>query len=169
MTDRQPEIVATEDRQTHRVWRSLGSVLGLACALVLTAMMFLTGADVVARYVLNAPIRGAFELTEILLVCLVFLAMPLAMMSGAHVEVELWQPKSRSGDRFRTVLSGLAALIVFLGLAWQLFEHAGRLKGHGSESNSLGIPLYAIALIAALGCALGALIAMRGIVAGCKP
>lgn len=146
--------------QTFSVWRGLERGLGLACAAVLTIMMLLTGADVLARYVFNAPIKGAFELTEILLVCFVFSAMPLAMLANAHIEVELWEPKTALGDIIRLIVSGAAALMVFGGLAWQLFDHAQRLKSYGSVSNSLEIPLYIIAFIAMVGCILGAVVAL---------
>jgi TRAP-type C4-dicarboxylate transport system permease small subunit len=154
-------VSGTEQRQAPAAWRVLEQALGLGAAVVLTAMMLLTGADVIARYVLNAPIKGAFELTEILLVCLVFLAMPLAMMANAHVEVELWEPKSGLGDRVRRVLGGVAALLVFGGLAWQLIEHATRLARYGTVSNSLSIPLNGVAWLAAFGCIIGAFIALR--------
>jgi len=150
--------------ETSAVWRILERALGLGAAIVLTVMMMLTGADVIARYVLNAPIKGAFELTEILLVCFVFLAMPLAMLSNAHVEVELWEPKSVLGNGIRIVLGGVAALLVFGGLAWQLADHAGRLARYGSVSNSLNIPLNVVAWIAATGCAIGGAVALRQIV-----
>lgn len=150
-------------RRAPVAWRVLEKVLGLATAVVLTVMMTLTGADVIARYLFNAPIKGAFELTEILLVCLVFLAMPLAMLSNSHVEVEIWEPRAALGNLIRIVLGGLAGLLVFAGLAWQLAEHASRLTHYGAVSNSLQIPLSLVAWIAAAGCAIGALVALRHI------
>lgn len=157
-----------QHRQAPRAWRYLERALGLGTAGVLSVMMALTGADVIARYVLNAPIKGAFELTEILLVCLVFLAMPLAMLSQSHVEVELWEPKSRLGKALRILLGGAAALLVFGGLAWQLIDHAARLARYGSVSNSLAIPLNLVAWVAAIGCAIGALVALRHILNSLK-
>lgn len=165
MTKDETSAVSGEtQRQAPAAWRILERALGLGAAIVLTVMMMLTGADVIARYVLNAPIKGAFELTEIMLVCLVFLAMPLAMLSNAHVEVELWEPKSALGNGVRILLGGGAALLVFGGLAWQLADHAGRLARYGSVSNSLNIPLHVVAWIAAVGCATGAAVALRQIV-----
>lgn len=157
-------VSGVKERQAHAAWRILEKALGLATATVLTAMMALTGLDVVARYLLNAPIKGAFELTEILLVCLVFLAMPLAMLSNAHVEVELWEPKSAIANTVRLALGGLAGFLVFGGLAWQLADHASRLARYGSVSNSLEIPLNLVGWIAATGCAIGALVALRHMV-----
>ena len=165
MTKDETSAVSEETRrQAPAAWRILERALGLGTAIVLTVMMMLTGADVIARYVLNSPIKGAFELTEILLVCLVFLAMPLAMLSNTHVEVELWEPQSALGDIVRRLLGGIAAFVVFGGLAWQLADHGAGLARYGSVSNSLEIPLSLIAWIAALGCAVAALVALGHIV-----
>ena len=164
MKNETANVSGETQRQASTAWRTLEKALGLGVAGILTAMMILTGADVVARYALNAPIKGAFEMIEILLVCLVFLAMPLAMFSNAHVEVELWEPKSTLGNRIRIVLGRTAEFLVFGCLAWQLAEHAERLARYGSVSNSLNIPLNIIAWVAATACAIGAAIALSQIV-----
>ena len=50
-------------------------MLGIAASILLFCLMTITFADVVARYLLNRPIRGAFELTELgLLVLMSFIA-----------------------------------------------------------------------------------------------
>ncbi len=50
----------------------LSSLLANLGAIVLLMMMGLTTADVVARYVFNAPILGVFELTEFMVLILIF-------------------------------------------------------------------------------------------------
>ena len=96
-------MVMNEDRwgdispEDHAASRNLA--FGLACTIVLLSMMCLTGADVVARYVFNVPIKGAFELIEVIMVVLIYLALPLAMLVNAHVEVELWEPKDNGSIR----------------------------------------------------------------------
>ena len=53
------------------------------------ALIGLTCVDVVARYAFNSPVNGAYELTELLLASLIFLALPLTTAAGEHIEVEL--------------------------------------------------------------------------------
>ena len=48
----------------HRWERAADAVLGAAAAVILFCMMTLTFVDVIARYVINRPVRGGFELTE---------------------------------------------------------------------------------------------------------
>lgn len=117
-------------------------------------MMLLTSVDVVARYVFNSPVKGAFELTEIGLAMLVYLAMPVATATGSHIAVELLPlPKSR-------VLGGLLRLFVnlviagtFALIAWKVWQHAGKLTSYGQVTNSLEVPVGMIAYIVAIGAA----------------
>ena len=67
--------------------RVLDFSLGGCCALMLIGLVALTVADVIGRYVLNAPLPGAFELTELMLGALVFAALPIAAFSEEHVEM----------------------------------------------------------------------------------
>ena len=50
---------------------------GVAASAILLAMMGLTFVDVIARYVFNRPLAGAFEVTELLLLVLIFAGLPL--------------------------------------------------------------------------------------------
>lgn len=131
----------------------VASALGLACALVLLSMMCLTGADVLARYVFNAPIKGAFELVEIMMVLLVYLAFPLAILANSHVEVELWEPKSVFANKFRIILASICGLAVFSIFAFELFEHAQKYTKRETVTNSLSFPLKYIAYAAMVGAA----------------
>src|SRR5712691_5124568 len=65
MTSRPSEAAAWLDR-----------VLGAAAAGLLFFLMALTTADVIGRYIFNWPLRGAFEITELLLLTLIFAGLP---------------------------------------------------------------------------------------------
>ena len=59
-----------------RRWRDRASTAcGLVAAVFLTAMMLLTVADVALRAAFNFPIRGVYELIELLLAWTFFLAL----------------------------------------------------------------------------------------------
>lgn len=54
-------------------------------------MMFLISVDALARYLLNSPIVGTYEITEdYLMVALVFLALSYTYTQGGHVRVTLF-------------------------------------------------------------------------------
>jgi TRAP-type C4-dicarboxylate transport system permease small subunit len=100
---------------------SVARLCGLAAALALIAMMLLTVADVLLRAFLNAPIRGTFEMVELLLACTVFIAMPAVFLRNEHITVDV------TGPRLRPLLKRIAEVIA-LGLiavlAWQGFRRA---------------------------------------------
>src|SRR5262245_21392491 len=72
----------------HNWARRADAVLGLAASTLLSLTVLLTFADVVARYLLNAPIRGAFEVTELTLLVLIFAGLPLVSHADEHVTMD---------------------------------------------------------------------------------
>jgi TRAP-type C4-dicarboxylate transport system permease small subunit len=52
------------------------------------AMMLLTFTDVVARYVFRRPVRGAFEITELMLLVLIFAGLPLVSFTDEHAVMD---------------------------------------------------------------------------------
>ena len=70
------------------VRRRAEALLGVAASVILLAMMLLTVVDVVARYVFNRPVRGAFEVTELMLVVLIFAGLPLVSYAEGHAVMD---------------------------------------------------------------------------------
>jgi len=90
----------------------------------LVAMMLLTVADVVLRAVSNRPIRGMFEIVELLLACTFFVALPAVFLRDEHLVVDVvdplaprWVPRLR---RFAEVV----AIPVLALMAWEGFKAA---------------------------------------------
>ncbi|MGH1446958.1 MAG: TRAP transporter small permease [Cognatishimia sp.] len=156
MQPEQTKVSATS--QIDRIWLVVSRILTALSALTLLTMMALTSTDVIARYIVNRPIRGAFEITELLLVCLVFLSMPLACRAGTHVEVELIEPKSLVMMKISSSFAHLCGFAIFAVLAWQIFDYAERFARYGQVTNSLEIPLSWPAYLASACCALSALV-----------
>jgi TRAP-type C4-dicarboxylate transport system permease small subunit len=144
---------ASQQSKLAKAGALVASVLGLAGAIVLLSMMCLTGADVLARYIFNAPIKGAFELVELMMVLLVYLAFPLAILANANIEVELWEPKTVMANKLRLILAALCAAAVFSIFVVELFEHAQKYTKRETVTNSLNIPLKYVAYAAMVGAA----------------
>ena len=140
--------------------RLLDRSLGVLAGLLLLALVAVTGIDVVGRYLLGAPLQGAFELTEVLLAGLVFAALPLTTRAGEHVEVDLFAGLMPGGIArlLGRLGAGLAALALAV-IAWQLALHAMRLAADGSVTSSLRLPLSLVAGFAAFASGLSAIIA----------
>ena len=99
--------------------RHAEAVLGVAASAILFAMMLLTFVDVVARYVFSRPVRGAFEVTELMLVVLIFAGLPLVSYADEHVTMDfidrLLGPAGRA--RLQRAVHVACAAIMAL-LAW---------------------------------------------------
>jgi TRAP-type transport system small permease protein len=101
-------------------WRVIGSrACGLLAAALLAVMMLLTVADVASRAFLNYPIRGAFELVELLLAGTFFFALPAVFLRDDNILVntiddlapQLVPPLKRAAE--------ILAVVVLVVMAWQ--------------------------------------------------
>ncbi|WP_353475821.1 TRAP transporter small permease (plasmid) [Salipiger sp. H15] len=127
--------------------------LALICAVLLLAMMALTVADVLGRYLLNAPLPGATELTEMLLATVVFIGLPAASLDRDHIRVDLCVEHLRGAAR--TLLERLVEIASagILGvIAWRLWVIGAQIDGYGGMTPTLKLPLAPLAWLAALLC-----------------
>jgi TRAP-type C4-dicarboxylate transport system permease small subunit len=124
-----------------KAWeRRADAVLGVAASALLLCLMLLTFADVVARYLLNRPIRGAFEVTELLLLVLIFAGLPLVSHADEHVTMDFIDrmlPPGALAPFVRAVHALVAAMFFFL--TWQVIIKAGRISAYGDTTDVLRI------------------------------
>src|SRR5687768_751880 len=118
-------------------------------------MMVLTFADVVARYLINRPIRGAFEITELTLLVLIFAGLPLVSHADEHVTMDFIDrilPGRMRGAWLRA-MHGVCAAVMFF-LTWQVWIKATRVASYPDTSDVLRITIgpfvYFMALMIAL-------------------
>ena len=118
-------------------------------------MMVLTFADVVARYLINHPIRGAFEITELTLLVLIFAGLPLVSHADEHVTMDFIDRilPGRWREAWLRGMHGVCAAIMFF-LAWQVWIKATRIASYSDTTDVLRITLgpfvYFMALMIAL-------------------
>jgi TRAP-type C4-dicarboxylate transport system permease small subunit len=133
----------------------LDRALGLSAAILLFCLMALTTADVIGRYIFNSPIRGAFEITELLLLTLIFAGLPLASRADEHVTLDFIDMILGAGSQL--LLRRLVDLIcglLFLGLAYRVWIKAGKIAGYGDTTEVLRLPVgpfvYFMAIMVAI-------------------
>jgi len=103
-------------------------------------MMLLTFVDVVARYVFNRPVRGAFEVTELMLLVLIFAGLPLVSYAGEHALMDfidrLLGPRGQR--RLESLVHAACAAVMFL-LTWLVWLKADRIWGYRDATDVLRI------------------------------
>ena len=120
--------------------RHADALLGAAASAVLLAMMLLTVVDVVGRYVFRRPVRGAFEVTELMLVVLIFAGLPLVSFADEHAVMDFIDrvlgPRARR--RLQRAVQAVSAAFMFL-LAWLVWRKADRIWGYRDATDVLRI------------------------------
>ncbi|PYN96035.1 MAG: TRAP transporter small permease [Candidatus Rokuibacteriota bacterium] len=120
--------------------RRADALLGVAAAAILLAMMGLTFVDVVARYVFSRPVRGAFEVTELMLLVLIFAGLPLVSFSDEHAVMDFIDrvlgPRALRG--LQSAVHAACAAFLFL-LAWLTWLKADRIWAYRDATDVLRI------------------------------
>jgi len=101
--------------------------------------MLLTVADVLLRALANRPIRGMYELVELLLACTFFVALPAVFLRDEHIVVDVADsivPKAVPAlRRFAEVV----AVVVLTVMAWQGWKAAAETLVFNDVTSDLGI------------------------------
>ena len=130
----------------------LGTLCGVMAALGLFGIMLLTLVDVGGRKLLDSSVPGSLELTELLMVCVIFAALPLVSLRGEHVVFDsLDERLPRWLRRTQQVIVELLSTVLMGGLAWVMWVKAGQIGSTGQTTSQLKLPVdvvvYAMSLL----------------------
>ena len=116
-------------------------------------MMLLTTADVIGRYFFNAPVLGAYEITEYLMLIMVFSFLALAQSAKVHIHVDIVFNRLPAGlKQFLLRFNHLVCLLMMLLVSWMGIQRVFELKKTGEASVLLKIPDYPFAAFLVIGC-----------------
>ena len=133
--------------------RSLNVLLAYAGSYVLFGMMFLTIFDAIGRYVFNSPITGAFEITEAMMVTMVFFFIGYAQAKKSHVAVDLVVNLFPQKIRVLIdIITHLLSLLMMVLIGWMSMLRWLELMRIKEYTAILHIPVSPFLLILALGC-----------------
>ncbi|MFT5487322.1 MAG: TRAP-type C4-dicarboxylate transport system permease small subunit [Paracoccaceae bacterium] len=111
-------------------------------ALVLFALMVMTCIDVFGRELLNTPLNGATELTQLMMGAIVFAVLPIVSFREEHITVDLldkWFPRRFAPSR--QVILNLAAGIMMAVVCWRVWIIGEFQMEYGDGTEFLRIPL----------------------------
>ncbi|MFC1864029.1 TRAP transporter large permease subunit, partial [Thermodesulfobacteriota bacterium] len=136
------------------------NIAGLAA---LFSMVLVTFVDVFMRYIFSRPIKGVLEITEVIMICAIFLAVASTYNEKGHVCIDVITEKLKGKAKlileFITTLisAGVLAIVVWqtLDLTILFFED------HRIHSQLIMIPSGPFAAVITLGCTAVLLLIIR--------
>ena len=138
-----------------KILQKLSTYLAYIGAFSLFSMMCLTITDVAGRYIFNQPILGAFELTEFMVLVLIFSYLAYTQANKSHVSVDLFMmffPKRLKV--YIEMFNHVACLAIMILIAWMGFEKALEMMETGESSPNLALPSYPFVFFLVLGCSI---------------
>ena len=126
---------------SEKHWKgNADALLGVVASAILLAMMLLTVVDVVARYVFSRPLRGAFEITELMLLVLIFAGLPLVSFADEHAVMDFIDRilGSRGQRWLERLVQAACAAFMFL-LAWLVWRKADRIWAYRDATDVLRV------------------------------
>ncbi len=119
---------------------------GLLAALALFAIMWLTLIDVTGRKFLSSSVPGSLEMTEILMVIVIFGALPLVSWRSEHVVFDTLDAViPQAFKRFQARVVHLVCALTFGLMARLLLMRAERFAEYGDITVYLQLPLAPVA------------------------
>lgn len=108
------------DQSLEKGVRNTTNILCYIATGVLLVLMFLGAADVIGRYLLNKPIRGAYAISEVMLVAIVFFGWAYTLSVRGHVRLDTLvsrlRPRAQAISGF---ITSFVALVIFSLITWQ--------------------------------------------------
>lgn len=137
----------------------LDTTCGLLCGSALFAIMVLTFFDVGGRKLLSQSIPGSLELTELLMVVVIFAGLPLVSERGEHVVFDSLDPILPGWFRKvqRALVSLLCAAVLF-GLSALMWKTGGDFSASGETTAQLQFTKAPFIYLMSLMCAVTALV-----------
>lgn len=142
----------------------LGSVvdrLALIAGMPIIIMAVGIGREIVGRYFLGAPTQWSVEISENIMVWVVFLGAPYLIFRQGHIRADVFY--SKYPKRMKAVADIIIYLVMlsYLGmLSYQAISYNYYLFTRGMKSSSaMGWPLFPIHLTVVIGCVFSFIIA----------
>jgi len=152
-------VLSRSGHLLDRLVKQAAQAVSSVAAVLVIAMMLLTTADVCGRYFFNKPIRGALEITELMLLIVVYCCMAYAVVTKAHVSIDVVTSRlSHPSQAVFGSVTSLASLVFFTLISWQAVVLSSVMRSQGDEVMLLRWPTYPFTLIIAFGSALVCLV-----------
>ena len=128
----------------------------LVAGLIVCALFLLIFGDITGRF-FNMPIKGAYEVSEFILVAIAFLPLGFAQLKGKHTKVEIVY--SRFPRKLKVIIDMFSYILLIGFFSIMVWQVSVRTYIQWSRNILLGqtqvaLPVWWASFIGALGCAL---------------
>jgi TRAP-type transport system small permease protein len=139
------------------VRQMLSALCGVLAAVALFAIMMLTLVDVSGRKLLSQSVPGSLEITELLMVVVIFAALPLVSLRGEHVLFDSLDAVLPAwAQRLQQAVVDVFCAAALAGLAWLMWQKAGQMAQYGDVTAQLKLPLGPFVQLMSVLCAVTA-------------
>ncbi len=122
--------------------RLVATLCGALAALALFGIMVLTLVDVSGRKLISTSVPGSLEVTELLMVVVIFAGLPLVSLHGEHVVFDSLDPLLPPWlRRLQQGVVDLLCAAALAGLAWVMWAKAGQMAEYGDTTAQLKLAL----------------------------
>ena len=149
------KITSISEKVLHRV-TSIFSKVG---QVILMVMVLLTILDVILRRIFNHPLSSSLELSQVMLVIVVFSSVAYCGIKRSHVRIDALT--SRFSPKIQAILNcitGLFGVLLFGAMGWGSIVLAMDKMANNSVTGILPIPVYPFVFLVSFGSILLALI-----------
>jgi tripartite ATP-independent transporter DctM subunit len=138
-------------------WTNIFGLAALFCMVVVTFI------DVFMRYIFSQPIKGVLEITEVMMICAVFLAVAHTQNEKGHISIDVitarLTPKAQVVMEFITNLLGVG---IFSIATWRILAQTiFFIQEHRLHSQYIQIPSGPFAAVVFLGCTMLLILLIR--------
>jgi len=137
------------------VLRRFNKWLHYVAGAALVGILALTVTDITGRSAFNSPVSGTVEVTSMVLVVVVFMAVAHSEGMGDHITIDLiYERVGARWKRFLDVFSDVLTIVIVALIAFQLYHFGLRNIASGAETPVLDWPMWPFVFIASGGAAL---------------
>ena len=120
---------------------------------ILAFMMLLTVSDVLRRFLFNKPIDGTVELTEYMMVPVVFLGLSWCAVQRENIRVDIFVIRlSPRWQLFLDSISVVISLVIMVLITWQNLLETFSVYDIKQATDILHVPAYPFFIMLTLGC-----------------
>lgn len=134
--------------KSETILKKIVNVQQFLSNIFLLFIMTIITLDVLGRNLLNKPLIGTYELTEIGAALLVFFALAMTHQHGEHVTIDFIV--ERFSKKAQNILNGVIEIIIaviLVFMSWHVFENGLRMMERNATTTDLGLSVHPVLFI----------------------